>query len=86
MGRVREPTKIDEIFQRMNDWSDDSGCSELQYVNSVIDDVRVNEEFDKSDGLDNESLDMLDSTLAELVEAATAARERLATLRKEYNV
>jgi hypothetical protein len=71
----------EEIMDKMRDgFSEHSGSSEASYVGQLIHDIDHNERYDKSE-LDEDSLDLLDSSLSELEHAAGAARAYLAELR-----
>jgi hypothetical protein len=79
----RQKLTVEEIFDEMgNGFNDKSGSSEVIYVGELIKDTISNEEYDKST-LDEGSLDMLDSSLSELIDAAEAARKYLKELRTE---
>jgi len=80
-GIYHARSNAEDIMDKMRDgFSEHSGSSEASYVGQLIHDIDYNERCDKSE-LDEDSLDLLDSSLNELEHAARVARAYLAELR-----
>jgi hypothetical protein len=76
---------VNGIFDALEYFFENTGSSENAMIAEWIHNIKINEHFDKgATALDISSLDNLDSSLYEIVVAATAARTKLQELKEKY--